>query len=107
VVSGTEDTRDIRKLAIELRNKYPQDQLDPQPTHVSAADFADWIQESAQLARSDVYQQGQLPLSPEKESAPVLTDDYIKNAKSLGERRVTLAGYRTADILAQLFQNQH
>jgi hypothetical protein len=104
LISTTEDTRDIRKLAIELRSKYPQEKLDPQPTHVSASDFANWIQESAQFARNDVYQNGQLATSPEKETAPVLPDEYIQHAKALGEERVAQAGYRTADVLAQLFQ---
>ena len=104
LISTTEDTRDIRKLAIELCSKYPQEKLDPQPTHVSASDFANWIQESAQLARNDVYQNGQLATSPEKDKAPVLSDEYIQHAKALGEERVAQAGYRTADVLAQLFQ---
>jgi S1/P1 Nuclease len=43
LVSGSDDTRDIRKLAIELRNKYPQAELDPKPEAVTPADFADWI----------------------------------------------------------------
>ena len=47
VISTTEDTRDLHKLAIELRNKYPQEQIDPDPSHVTPAQFADWIQESA------------------------------------------------------------
>ncbi len=84
--------------------KFPQEKLDPQPNQVSASDFANWIQESAQLARNDVYQNGQLATSPDKEKAPVLSDEYIQHAKALGEERVAQAGYRTADVLAQLFQ---
>jgi hypothetical protein len=104
IVSGADDTRDIRKQAIELRHKYPQDELDPQPSHVTPADFADWIQESVQLAKNVVYRDGQLATSPHRETAPVLPEDYIQQAKSVGERRVTQAGYRMADILGQLFQ---
>jgi hypothetical protein len=103
IVSGSDDTREIRKLAIELRNKYPQEQLDPQPSHVTPSDFAGWIQESVQLAKTVVYREGQLATSPQRGMAPVLPDNYLQQAKTVGERRVTQAGYRMADILAQLF----
>jgi hypothetical protein len=104
IVTGSGDTRDIRKIAIELRNKYPKDELDPKPAETKPADFANWVQESFQLAKSTVYRDGKLATSPDKDSAPVVPSDYIKEAKTTGEKRVTLAGYRMADILSQLFQ---
>jgi hypothetical protein len=104
VVTGSGDTRDIRKIAIELRNKYPKDELDAKAAQTTPADFANWVQESFQLAKSKVYLDGQLITSPNKDDAPVVSSDYIKEAKSVGETRVTLAGYRMADILSQLFQ---
>jgi len=103
VVGNSNDTRDIRKLAIELRNKYPQTELDPKPENVSPADFATWVQESFELAKTVVYAGGQLKSSPHKDDAPVLPDDYIQEAKKLGDQRVTLAGYRMADIIGKLF----
>lgn len=104
VVGTSEDTRDLHKLAIELRTENPQEKFDPQPNQVGPADFANWIQESAQLARHDVYREGQLATSPQKDAAPPVPEDYLQQAKTIGRQRVTLAGYRIADILAQLFQ---
>ncbi|HEY2827944.1 MAG TPA: S1/P1 nuclease, partial [Pirellulales bacterium] len=104
VVSGSEDTRDLHKIAIELRHNYPRQQFDPHPESVTPANFADWIQESAELARTKVYLNGQLAASPDRDNAPTLPDEYVQQAKILGEQRVTLAGYRIADILAKLFQ---
>jgi S1/P1 Nuclease len=103
VVSTTEDTRDLHKLAIELRAENPKQQLDPHADQVSPSDFANWIQESAQFARHDVYREGQLAVSPDKDSAPVLPVDYLQQANSLGRQRVTLADYRMADVIGKLF----
>ena len=103
LVSGSDDTREIHKLAIELRDKYPQDKLDPKPADVSPANFADWVQESFELAKSKVYLEGKLETSSKRDQATVLSDDYIQEAKKVGDQRVTLAGYRMADILAKLF----
>jgi hypothetical protein len=34
----------------------------------------------------------------------VLPADYAQTMKPIGERRITLAGYRVADVLRQLFE---
>ncbi|HZZ26642.1 MAG TPA: S1/P1 nuclease [Pirellulales bacterium] len=105
LVSGSEDTRDIRKLAIELQDQHPKAELDPKEEDVSTADFANWIQDSLALAKSKVYLDGRLASSPDRNSAPVLPDDYIQQAKKLADVRVTLAGYRMADVVAKLFHD--
>ena len=102
LVTGTDDTRDVRKLAIELREKYPRDQLDANPKDVVATDIAKWIQESFQLAKTDVYRDGQLVTSPSKDQAPILPEDYAAKSKAVGERRATQSGYRMADVLAKI-----
>jgi hypothetical protein len=102
LVIGTDDTRDVRKLAIELREKLPRDQLDPHPKDVAPADIAKWIQESLQLAKTDVYRDGKLATSPNRDNAPALPDDYAAKSKSVGERRATQSGYRMADVLVKI-----
>jgi len=102
LVTNTDDTRDVRKLAIELREKLPRDQLDPHPKDVAPGDIAKWIQESFELAKTGVYRGGKLATSPSRDQAPVLPDDYAGKSKSVGERRATQSGYRMADILARI-----
>ncbi|HEY2881539.1 MAG TPA: S1/P1 nuclease [Pirellulales bacterium] len=102
LVISSLDTREVHKKAIELRAKYPREELDKQPKSVTADDFPKWIQESFELAKKDAYQFGKLPMSTTAAKAPVLTAAYVANAKELGERRATLAGYRMADVLGKL-----
>lgn len=40
----------------------------------------------------------------DENNGAVLPADYAQAMKPLGERRVTLAGYRLADVLRQLFE---
>ena len=102
LVIGSEDTREVRKKAIELRDQYPRSEIDPQPKNVSPADMPKWIQESFELAKSATYLEGKLPMSTTGEKAQVLPDGYIAKSKVIGERRATQAGYRLADVLVQL-----
>jgi hypothetical protein len=107
LVIGSLDTREVHKKAIELRANYPRVQLDKQPKAVTPDDVQKWIQESFQLAKSDVYLQGKLPFSTQRNDAPVLPDDYIAKAKVTGERRATQSGYRMADVLLKVAPNLH
>jgi len=102
LVIGSEDTREVRKKAIELRNQYPRAELDPQPQIVTPVDLPTWIPESFELAKSVTYLEGKLPMSPVREKAPVLPEDYLRQSKIVGERRATQAGYRLADVLVQV-----
>jgi hypothetical protein len=104
LITGTEDTRDVKKVAIELRTQYPHAQLDPQPKSVTPNDFPKWIQESFQLAKTDVYRQGKFAGSPKKENAPALPEGYIKQVQPVAQKRCALAGYRLADVLAKTMQ---
>ncbi len=102
LITGTEDTRDVKKVAIELRTQYPHALLDKQPTSVTPNDFPKWIQESFQSAKADVYRQGQFTGSPIRDNAPALPDGYIKQVQPVAQRRATLAGYRLADVLGNV-----
>ena len=103
LITGTEDTRDVKKVAIELRNKFPRAELDKDPQNVTPNDLPKWVEESLELAKSATYLEGKLATSPMRENAPVLPKDYVQNSKKIGERRGTQAGYRTADVLSRIF----
>ncbi|HEY2760018.1 MAG TPA: S1/P1 nuclease [Pirellulales bacterium] len=102
LVLGSDDTRDVKKKAIELRAAYPRAELDPHPDQVTGNDMDKWIQESMELAKSDVYLDGKLATSPGRDSAPVLPAEYIPKSKTIGERRATQSGYHMADILKKI-----
>jgi S1/P1 Nuclease len=102
LLGSDDDTREVKKKAIEFRTEFPQAQVDPQSRNVTANDFPKWIQESLQSAKNDVYRQGKFAGSPRKDDAPALPDGYIKQVQPVAQRRATLAGYRLADVLGKL-----
>jgi S1/P1 Nuclease len=61
-----------------------------------------WIDESFQLAKSDVYKNGEIRGSGNRENGAVLPADYPVNSKRVAERQVVLSGYRMADLLKAL-----
>jgi hypothetical protein len=67
---------------------------------LESADFEWWAKvESFRLAKKIVYRNGSVSGSPERDSAPVLPDDYEATAKPVAERQIVLAGYRLARLL--------
>src|SRR5207253_1040230 len=100
LVIGSENARSVRNRATELwlRKEFARDQL----TELQDKKFEDWIKlESFKLAKEVAYRNGQFTGSPDASMAPALPDDYIPQAKAVGERRIMLAGYRIADVLVQ------
>jgi hypothetical protein len=70
---------------------------------LATRDAVAWArQESYEIAARWVYREGTLAGSPEPARAPVLPPDYARGAKAQAERRLVLAGYRLADLLASL-----
>ena len=65
--------------------------------------FEKWRDASVKLAVDVVYCNGKMTGSPSKESAPVLSEDYILTAKATGERQIVLAGLRMADVMERSF----
>jgi hypothetical protein len=95
LVIGTDDYRQVGNLAIQLRND-PELQR-AKLVELKDTSFTDWAKlESFAIARDSVYQKGAL------KPGSTLTDGYRKAAKKIGERRIVLAGYRLADLLARL-----
>jgi hypothetical protein len=85
--------------ADELRTKLPREKF-PELTRRSnsADDFVAWAAESYALARSQVYRDD-LSTSPNEKQAPALSAAYVANSSAVAERRLTLSGYRLADLL--------
>ena len=98
LVIGSGRFRDVRNKAIELRHKYPQ----PEPAELQSGDFDEWAQEGYKLAKEAVYRGGALAGGPTKGTAVVLPADYASTVGAIAEKRVALAGYRLADLLAGL-----
>jgi hypothetical protein len=71
---------------------------------LSETSFNSWARsESLELAKQDGYLRGQLEGSTDEDDGEVLPDGYAGRARGVAERRVVLAGYRLADILARIF----
>jgi hypothetical protein len=65
-----------------------------------------WVDEGYDLARHAVYLDGHLLPADWTKSTPVtLPEDYPTHATAIAHRQVTLAGYRVAAALAQIFNH--
>jgi hypothetical protein len=85
----------VREKATEYAEKHPFATLGEPATP------EEWISESHQLGYDIGY--GQLPGGPN--SNPVtLTAAYVDPAREIAEKRITLAGYRLANLLNERFQ---
>jgi hypothetical protein len=102
LVLGSTRFQTARNTATELRLRpaHARDQL----AELAQAQFEQWEQESFALAKEHVYRNGTLQGSTDENNGAVLPADYAQAMKPLGERRVTLAGYRLSDMLRQLFE---
>jgi len=71
-------------------------------TELRDTEFRNWVKhESYAIAKTIVYQNGKLRGGTRKEQAVTLPDTYLATAKTTAQRRVLLAGYRTAALLAK------
>jgi hypothetical protein len=84
--------------AIELEAKYPRASL---PELAADTTPKSWSLESRALAIEKGYLHGKLIGSTERDSAPKLPPDYLKNAKLVAEKQGALAGYRLADEISK------
>jgi hypothetical protein len=91
------------------RLRDPQYARDRFAEQLKKTKFAEWAEESFELAKTAGYLNGELkfaviPFSgPVPADAPKLSEDYDKKAHEVGHRRVALAGHRTADRLKEWF----
>jgi hypothetical protein len=102
MVLGSERPRSVSQKATLLRSTYGRGAL---PELADETDFRNWAQrEGLSLAHATAYQQGTLQSGPNKRSGVVLPPGYLEEAKPVAEKRLALAGYRLADLLARLFR---
>jgi S1/P1 nuclease len=82
---------------------------------LAVTDFSAWAKESYALAVKYAYLNGDLlakPTQQEMDAAgdepytPGLPPGYLKDAEEVAMMRVTLAGYRTADLLNSIFDSK-
>ncbi|MBD2505149.1 S1/P1 nuclease [Anabaena azotica] len=100
LILGSERFQTVRNTATRLRATYQRNQL-PQ---LRETKFNNWAKsESFKIARQDVYLNGILSGSSDKNDGKVLPENYAATAKPIAERQMSLAGYRLADVFNQLF----
>lgn len=69
--------------------------------------FATWLDESLLIAQRVAYRGSFLAASPAPSRAPVVSAADSARARAVTERRVTLGGYRAADVLAHTMGSAH
>ena len=101
-----EDLKIINELVAKAVKDNPRQQLAEQ---LKKTDPKAWAEESLQLAKEVVYQNGQLPYvsrqkfdADRKAPIPELPKDYLDKGRVLAAKRLALAGYRLADELNRL-----
>jgi hypothetical protein len=95
-VNKNADASAIHSLAGDLEKRFPRGGM----RELSAErDFAKWAAESHALAAERAYPAGLKTAMANDASAPTVPADYSKMVEDTSERRMTLAGYRMADLL--------
>ena len=94
-ITSSYNLRQLNQLAITLRAENPRTKFE----NVAEQKPQKWIEESAALAKSVVYQNGALQSGPNKNDGIVLPPGYSQERGRVGKQRGTLAGYRMADWL--------
>jgi hypothetical protein len=106
VIALNDDMRALSNSAAELRTKFPTAEL----KELAAGDPTSWAKESYEIAKATAYMNGGLRGTPkgqhnecsEVANAKILPVGYVQQARSIAERRVTLAGFRLVRLLARV-----
>jgi hypothetical protein len=91
--------------AAELIRRLPRTQFEELQPFRSASEFATWAQESHLLAATVVYGP-ELRASDSAARAPELPKAYADRSLQVAEQRLTLAGYRLAEVLRWAFRRE-
>jgi len=92
------DPAQIRKIADRIEQEHPASEFTDQMA--KDPDVESWARESLELARTTVYQEGNLPhavtgqFGDQQPPAPELPPGYEAAAVKLADQRIALAGYR-------------
>jgi hypothetical protein len=103
LILGTERYQSVRNRAkgLWLCSDLAKSKL----TELLETSFEKWVQEeSFGAAKKHAYLGGKLEGGATRSEAQVLPAGYAKNAQSVAERRVVLAGYRLAAVLKTAFE---
>jgi S1/P1 Nuclease len=110
VITSSSNLTRLRNEAIALRNR--QEFQRSQLTELASTGFESWAKESFDIATKIAYRNGGrigIPKGGNKDcrevqATPVVPVGYVISASRIADRRMTLAGYRLADLLIQLTQ---
>ncbi len=112
LIGGYIEIGEVEKIATQLEKDHPRKEFEKE---LAVKDVDQWALESLDEAKHVVYGDGKLPGGPRggrgesasqtasQPAVPPLSAEYLKNAHALAERNVTLAGYRLADVLNNVF----
>ncbi|MEJ6487800.1 S1/P1 nuclease [Nostoc punctiforme UO1] len=100
LILGSENFQTVRNTATKIRADYQRSKL----PELRETKFDNWAKvESFNIAKQKAYLNGKLSGSSDKSDGKVLPQNYAATAKPIAERRMSLAGYRLADVLNKLF----
>ena len=105
-VQRSQNMADVERTAARIANGHPRGVLEEmrESPYQGPATFESWtIGESHRLAITDGYRAGRLAGAADKRDALRLDEDYAANARAIAARRMTLAGYRLAEVLRAIF----
>src|SRR5690242_231101 len=106
LITSSNNTRTLRNIAIELQNRFSKASF----SELAMMPPEAWAKESFEIATKIAYQNGAFRGTPkgqgkdcrEVTDAAVLPNGYANIARKIADRRMTLAGYRLADLLQQI-----
>ncbi|MHC5747973.1 MAG: S1/P1 nuclease [Nostoc sp.] len=100
LILGSERFQTVRNTATKIRASYQRSKL----PELRETQFNNWAKlESFRIAKQKAYLNGKLSGSSDKNNGKLLPQNYAATAKPIAERRMSLAGYRLADVLNKLF----
>jgi hypothetical protein len=101
VLDKYEDLGAMQKVIHQLKKAHPRSEF---AERLKDLNFKNWAMENAELCRTTVYMNGKIPRGVSaRDNIPTLPKEYLANVKALGQKQLTLAGYRLADQLNRLF----
>jgi S1/P1 Nuclease len=111
VITSSSNLTRLRNEATALRNR--QEFQRGQLTELGSTDFEAWGKDSFEIATKISYRNGALTGIPKGANmdcsmvaaAPVLPTGYVVSASRIADRRMILAGYRSADLLTRVVGN--
>jgi S1/P1 Nuclease len=90
--------RTYANKAIALGSEYKRESLPDLALHGTPTQ---WARESWEVGVRDVYLRGALQYGKDSETAALLPEGYTKKLKAMATERLTLGGYRLADLIRE------